>query len=81
MEHGKGNDYNHRVLQAFFVEGQDIGQIDLLTRRAGEVGLNENEYEQSLRTRKYRGSMSKRFGLPRGSVFQAFPCSCSATGC
>src|SRR5262249_5883479 len=53
-EHGKGNDYNHRILEAFFVEGQDIGQIDVLTRLAGEVGLNEKEVEEALRTRKYR---------------------------
>jgi len=53
-EHGKGNDYNHRVLRAFFVEGQDIGQIDVLTKLAGEIGLNEKEFEEALRTRKYR---------------------------
>jgi predicted DsbA family dithiol-disulfide isomerase len=53
-EHGRGNEYNHRVLRAFFVEGQDIGQIDVLTRLAGEVGLNEREFEESLRTRQYR---------------------------
>ena len=53
-EHGKANDYNHRVLTAFFVEGQDIGQIDMLTKLAGEVGLNERESEEALRTRKYR---------------------------
>ena len=53
-EHGKGNDYNHRVLQAFFVEGQDIGQANVLTRLAGEVGLNEQEFGEALRTRKYR---------------------------
>src|SRR5436309_7145330 len=53
-EHGKGTDYNHRVLQAFFVEGQDIGQIDVLTKLAGEVGLNEREFEEALRTRIYR---------------------------
>src|SRR4029079_19039542 len=29
-EHGKDNDYNHRVLEAFFVEGQDIGNIGVL---------------------------------------------------
>ena len=52
--HGKGTDYNHRVLQAFFVEGQDIGQIDVLTKLAGEAGLNEQEFEEALRTRKYR---------------------------
>jgi predicted DsbA family dithiol-disulfide isomerase len=53
-DHGKGNEYNQRVLQAFFVEGQDIGQIDVLTRLAGEVGLNEKAFEEALRTRKYR---------------------------
>jgi predicted DsbA family dithiol-disulfide isomerase len=52
-EHGKGNDYNRRVLKAFFVEGQDIGQIDVLTRLVGEVGLNQAEFEEALRTRKH----------------------------
>jgi predicted DsbA family dithiol-disulfide isomerase len=53
-EHGRGNEYNHRVLTAFFVEGKDIGQIDGLTRLAGEVGLDEKEFEEALRSRKYR---------------------------
>src|SRR5947199_4594999 len=53
-ERGKGNDYNHRVLTAFFVDGQDIGQIDVLTKLAGEVGLDRQEFEAALRTRKYR---------------------------
>ncbi len=53
-EHGRGNDYNHRVLQAFFVESQDIGDIGMLTKLAGEVGLDEKEFEEALRTRKYR---------------------------
>jgi predicted DsbA family dithiol-disulfide isomerase len=53
-EHGKGNVYNHRVMQAFFVESQDIGDIGVLTRLAGEVGLNQEEFEDALRTRKYR---------------------------
>src|SRR5690242_13960210 len=53
-EHGRGNDYNHRVLKAFFVEDQDIGSIDVLTGLAGEVGLNEKEFGEALRNRKYR---------------------------
>jgi predicted DsbA family dithiol-disulfide isomerase len=53
-DHGKGNDYNHRVLKAFFVEGQDIGQIGVLTKLAGEVGLDQEEFEEALHTRKYR---------------------------
>jgi predicted DsbA family dithiol-disulfide isomerase len=53
-EHGEGNDYNHRVREAFFRDGQDIGQIDVLTRLAGEIGLDEKEFGKALRTRKYQ---------------------------
>ena len=53
-EHGKGNDYNRRVLEAFFRDGQDIGQVGVLSRLAGEVGLDEKGFEEALRTRKYR---------------------------
>lgn len=53
-EHGKGNEYNHRVLGAFFVESQDIGDIGVLMKLAGEVGLNEKEFQDALRSRKYR---------------------------
>src|SRR5439155_15213749 len=52
--HGIGNEYNHRVLQAFFVEGRDIGQIDVLAKLAGEIGLDEESFSEALRTRKYR---------------------------
>jgi predicted DsbA family dithiol-disulfide isomerase len=43
-------------LRAFFVEGQDIGQIGVLTKLAGEVGLDEAGFEEALRTRKYRAA-------------------------
>jgi predicted DsbA family dithiol-disulfide isomerase len=53
-ENGKGNEYNHRVLEAFFVEGRDIGDVRVLTKLAGEVGLDEKEFGDALRSRKYR---------------------------
>jgi predicted DsbA family dithiol-disulfide isomerase len=53
-EHGRGNAYNHRILEAFFQEEQDIGQVDVLTRLAGEVGLNEQEFRQALEAHTYR---------------------------
>src|SRR4051812_22285845 len=55
-EHGRGNEYNHRVLEAFFVESRDIGDIGVLTKLAGEVGLDDKEFGEALRTRKYRDS-------------------------
>jgi predicted DsbA family dithiol-disulfide isomerase len=53
-DHGRGNEYNHRVLEAFFVESQDIGEIGILSKLAGEIGLDNRDFEESLRTRKYR---------------------------
>jgi predicted DsbA family dithiol-disulfide isomerase len=53
-EHGKGNEYNHRVLEAFFVEGQDIGDTDVLIQLAGQIGLDEKEFSEAMRTRKFR---------------------------
>src|SRR5262245_52335488 len=45
-EHGKGNEYNDRVLKAFFVEDQNIGDIGVLAKLAGKVGLNQQEFEE-----------------------------------
>jgi predicted DsbA family dithiol-disulfide isomerase len=53
-EYGKGNEYNQRVLEAFFVEGRDIGDVGVLTKLAGEVGLDEAAFGETLRTRRYR---------------------------
>jgi predicted DsbA family dithiol-disulfide isomerase len=53
-KHGKGNEYNHRLLRAFFQEDQDIGQIDVLADLAADVGLSADEFRQALETRKYR---------------------------
>lgn len=52
-EHGKGNEYTDRLFRAFFQEEQDIGQLDVLTRLAGEVGLDESEFRAVLETRRY----------------------------
>jgi predicted DsbA family dithiol-disulfide isomerase len=53
-EHGKANEYNHRVLTAFFVESQDIGDVGVLSKLAGEVGLDGKEFGEALKSRKYR---------------------------
>jgi predicted DsbA family dithiol-disulfide isomerase len=75
-DHGRGNAYNHRVLKAFFVEGQDIVQIDVLTRLSGEVGLDEKEFEEALRTRKYGRPIGGRSGtLTRGRASPGCRCS------
>jgi predicted DsbA family dithiol-disulfide isomerase len=53
-EHGKANEYNHRVMKAFFQEEKDIGEIDVLTELAIEVGLQGEPFREALETRKYK---------------------------
>jgi predicted DsbA family dithiol-disulfide isomerase len=53
-EQGKGNEYNHRMFTAFFQDGLDIGDTQVLTELAGEVGLNETDFEEVLEARKYK---------------------------
>jgi predicted DsbA family dithiol-disulfide isomerase len=51
---GKANEYNDRIFRAFFQEEQDIGDIDVLTELAGEVGFDKAEYREVLEKRQYR---------------------------
>jgi predicted DsbA family dithiol-disulfide isomerase len=53
-EHGKGTEYNHRMFQAFFQEEQDIGDIEILTKLAEEIGLDKDAYRKALDERKYK---------------------------
>ncbi|PKV63178.1 DsbA family oxidoreductase [Pontibacter ramchanderi] len=59
QEQGKGEAYTHRMFTAFFQEEQDIGDIDVLTKLAGEVGLNEKEFRQALASRRYKEAHQK----------------------
>lgn len=53
-EHGKGNAYHHRVFVAFFQEGKDIGDLDVLTELARDVGLDADAFRVALEARTYR---------------------------
>lgn len=53
-EHGKGNEYQHRVFTAFFQEEQNIEDIEVLTNIAGGVGLSKDAFKEALVSREYR---------------------------
>lgn len=53
-EHGKGNEFHHRVFTAFFQEEQNIEDIEVLTELAGEVELSKEAFREALVSRKYR---------------------------
>lgn len=59
QEQGKGEVYTHRMFTAFFQEEQDIGDVDVLTKLAVEIGLDELEFRQALESRRYREAHQK----------------------
>ncbi len=58
-EHGKGNEYNHRMFTAFFQEELDIGDVEVLTALAGDIGLNETAFREALEARRYKEAHQK----------------------
>ncbi|WP_214482463.1 DsbA family oxidoreductase [Bacillus sp. SM2101] len=52
-ERGKGNEYADAVFRAFWQLEQDISDVEILTSIAENVGLDANEFKESLVSRKY----------------------------
>ena len=55
-EHGrdeKANAYNDAVFRAFFVNSEDIGNIDVLAHLAKDIGLDESAFREALESGKY----------------------------
>jgi predicted DsbA family dithiol-disulfide isomerase len=55
-EQGKGNEYVSRVFAAFYQEEQNIGDVEILTKLAGEVGLDEPGFRAALESGKYKAA-------------------------
>lgn len=55
-EHGQADEYNHLVFKAFFERELNIGEVEVLTGLAGELGLDEKEFRESLESRAYRNA-------------------------
>lgn len=58
-ENGKANEYNARMFRAFFQEERDIGDIEVLTELAGDIGLDQAAYKETLETGKYKEAHRK----------------------
>lgn len=53
-ERGEADRYTHEVFTAFFQEEQDIGDVEALVGVAGRVGLDEADFRDALKTRRYQ---------------------------
>lgn len=52
-EHGFGEAYNERIYKAYFVDELDIGQVDVLTGIASQLGMNADDFRAALENGTY----------------------------
>lgn len=57
--HALGNEYNSGVMRAFFQRSEDIGNSEVLTGIAGNVGLDAPLFQQALQNRAYAPQVEK----------------------
>ncbi|MEU8890347.1 DsbA family oxidoreductase [Streptomyces sp. NPDC048442] len=72
-EKGLGAEYNRRMFRAFFQESQDLGEIDVLTTLAGEIGLDEAGFRAALADGSYRAKHQDALREAAAHRVQAVP--------
>lgn len=70
---GKGQEYGDAVFRAFFQRGENIGEIDVLTNVAANVGLAAAEFRDALRTGTYREAHASALKITRQLGISAVP--------
>jgi len=70
---GKGQEYGHGVFRAFFQRGENIGEIDVLTNVAAEVGLAAAEFGNALQTGACREAHASALKITRQLGISAVP--------
>ena len=58
-KYNKGNEIAERILKAYYAESKDIGDLEVLTQLAVEVGLDEKETRSILFDGKYGDEVKK----------------------
>jgi predicted DsbA family dithiol-disulfide isomerase len=53
-EQGKALEYVRAVFSAYWQEGKDISDIAVLTEAAEKIGLNKEEFQEALETRRFK---------------------------
>lgn len=72
-EKGLGNEYNHRVLRAFFQDDLDIGRIEVLATLAQEIGLDATDFEAALREGRYLKAHTEALAQAREQGVSSVP--------
>ena len=64
-EKGKGEEYNDLIYRAYFVEEQDIGELEVLTGLARRVGLDADDFAAALQSGSYTAAEKEAVAYAR----------------
>ncbi len=70
---GEGDRFHLAVFRAYFVDGENIGSADVLSRLAASIGLSEDEARRVAETRTFREAVDSDWARSRTLGISAVP--------
>ena len=70
---GKGDQFHEAVFRAYYVDGKNIGRVDVLVGLASTIGLPEQEAKSVLDLRTYREAVDSDWARSRALNITAVP--------
>lgn len=77
---GKGDAFHRALLSAYFVDGQDLGDVQVLVEAARSVGLDGDALAEALASGKYRNEVDWAINEARSMGIQSVPTYVFGTG-
>lgn len=72
-EMGKGHDFHMAAFHAYFADGKNLSEQEVLLDLAGQVNLEESKAEEVLKTRSFGAAVDKHWQLSREKGVTAVP--------
>ncbi len=70
---GRGDSFNEAVFRAYFVDGKNIGKVDLLAALAKSIGLPEEEARSVLELRTFKEAVDSDWSRSHSLGVTAVP--------
>ena len=70
---GRGDPFNEAVFRAYFVDGENIGKVDILAALAKSIGLPEEEAKSVLESRTFKEAVDSDWSRSHALGITAVP--------